>query len=178
MTAFASARAIPGPTVPPGLLRAAASVAALLLAGVPRVAADGPGSFCVTCTGPDATYVCEVRDRGAAVAAGMQGQLQCIQSLARRHGHQTCAADRRTATSCHGPLHEVTMENAAPAPSAAAVPTPIAAGHSRLPDAPPQESPSRAPPTPEPTALEKAGQAIGSTAQKTWTCMTSLFKDC
>ena len=70
------------------------------------------------------------------------------------------------------------MENAAPAPPAAAVRTPVAAGQSRLPDAPPLESPSRTPPTPEPTALEKAGQAIGSAAQKTWTCMTSLLKDC
>lgn len=73
--------------------------------------------YCVVCAEPAATYRCVAAD----VTAGSRdagARLACIQDIARRAGHQTCAIDRSPAAVCAG--REWVLSAAAVAPAAGA----------------------------------------------------------
>lgn len=152
------------------------------------VLAPGPAGavdHCVSCTGPTASYVCEVNGLAETAATGLQGQLLCIKSLAAEGGHQTCSITRNAAAACAGPLRSVGMPlegrptdsragmDPAPAPTrtGAAPPTAASPEPAKEPEPSAKAAPSR-------SVLQKAGDNIGLAASKTWACMSSLFKDC
>lgn len=128
-------------------------------------AAAAATDYCVTCTGPDATYVCEVQGMSGPAATGMHGQMLCIKDLAAAGGHKTCSVLRNAPGPCSGPLRIV-------APPAAVDTAPAVAKSSVL-------HPVAKPATPAPAnVLEAAGDGISNMVKKSWSCVASLFKDC
>ncbi len=71
--------------------------------------------YCVSCTGPDASYRCEVGGNGADARAW----LMCITELAKEGGHDSCSVDRKAASPCPG-IHKVLA-----APEGAPPPPPV-----------------------------------------------------
>lgn len=152
----------------------ATTIAGLAAAAATALAAEAAADYCVTCTEPDASYTCEVRGVAEQAARGMQGQMLCIKALAAENGHKTCSVNRNTPTACAGPLRvvgppesaDVTVgTNTLPAPTAK--PGTIAAVPANEPVGEPPKGP-----------LASAGREISEAAKKSWSCVTSLFKDC
>ncbi len=141
---------------------AVTAAASAVLTAVMSTAAAGATDYCVTCTGPDATYVCEVAGMSAPAATGMQGQMLCIKQLAAEGGHKTCSVLRNAQGPCAGPLRTVAPPDAERAAPVASHPDP----------APKSEGPVQQ------SALEAAGDGIATAAKKSWSCVASLFKDC
>jgi hypothetical protein len=75
-----------------------ASVAAAAFAVLAPAAAED-ASYCVTCTGPDQTYVCHVTGEGARRNDALK--LYCIVRTAKDGGHASCGA-RNEVSGCHG----------------------------------------------------------------------------
>jgi hypothetical protein len=73
------------------------SLAAAFGALAPAAAEDA--SYCVTCTGPNQTYVCHVTGEGAGRTDALK--LYCIVRTAKEGGHASCAA-RNEVSSCQG----------------------------------------------------------------------------
>jgi hypothetical protein len=61
-------------------------------------AAEG-ASYCVSCTGPDQTYICNVTGEGARRTDALK--LYCIVRTAKEGGHASCAA-RNEVAGCNG----------------------------------------------------------------------------
>jgi hypothetical protein len=78
---------------------AGAGLAVSLLAGAGFGARASETAFCVTCKGPDETYVCKVNTdvRGQADAL----KLYCVVRTAKEGGHASCAA-RDDVAGCNG----------------------------------------------------------------------------
>jgi hypothetical protein len=81
------------------LLRA--TVAAGAFVCVSHMALAGEASYCVTCNGPDQTYLCRVAAGGAKASDALK--LYCIMRTAKEGHHASCAAERATA-ACNGVL--------------------------------------------------------------------------
>jgi len=163
--------------------------------------------YCVTCTGPDATYRCTIASEAGVAVPPSRGQLLCITKLAQTGNHASCSVGRTTAGPCDGEPRTVMYTSAAeialppigvPQPGAVETESPGLAVEEPPPPAP--QTPDEAPPqTVEELAkqtveasgkgLKKAGEAVsdgakstgeavGNAVSKTWKCMTSLFSDC
>lgn len=63
--------------------------------------------YCVTCTGPDATYRCVIGGEASQAARTSRGQFLCITELAKAGGHASCSAARGQATPCPGETRTV-----------------------------------------------------------------------
>lgn len=72
--------------------------------------------FCVSCKGPEQTYVCEVNaGNGGRNAAALR--LHCVVNAARDRGHQSCTVPKVAADPCVGPrLQYVYSGDALPLP--------------------------------------------------------------
>lgn len=155
-------------------------VMAFVWAAAPALAqqAAPAAGHCVTCTGPDATYTCAISGMTSAAAAGFQGQVLCIKSLAAEGHHASCTVNRRVSETCVGEVRTVIAEGGASAAPAA----PPAQKTEAAPDTPPAESSSPEHATGPAEALKggiaKVGDSINKAAGKTWSCVSSLFKDC
>ena len=151
-------------------------------------AAASAQEFCVTCTGPEATYRCVIGGDNLATRS-TRGQLLCITELAKSGHHASCSAGRLSEGTCPGELRTVVFpgeaEPMAPVPAEApppAIPGPYAKqpveakGPAGAP--PPATPPANLPPgeaapaeTPPPEApsnavedgLKKAGKAVSDT---------------
>lgn len=204
--------------------RRLARILACLAAVVSGPTALGAAEYCVACSGPDARYRCAMD--GAGLAGDTGAQLACIQDIARRAGHATCAIDRTPVESCNGTPWTVAgspessgteggvivprvreappqarQEPSAGRPAAGTrvpgagesdtVYRPMGAepaGAAETGPAPRATSAGTATARPDATAaegapakksaLEKVGEAIGSAAKKSWSCVSSLFSDC
>lgn len=149
--------------------------------------------YCVTCTGPSATYVCAIEGLSAQAAAGMQGQVLCIKQLANAGRHEQCRIDRHASTICQGPLR--TASPAAGDESIPAQPAALPATPRQTPPAgnpanvaqdaiQPATVPGGAATDPAPggpaqwSVLKKTGDNIGQAISKSWSCVTSLFSNC
>ncbi len=144
--------------------------------------------YCVTCTGPSATYVCAIEGLSAQAAAGIQGQVLCIKQLATAGRHEQCWIDRHASTVCHGPLRTASPaagdEGVAPPATPRQAPpagtTPNAAQDAIQ----PATAPGGAATDPAPggpaqwSVLKKTGDNIGKAISKSWSCVTSLFSNC
>ncbi len=76
----------------------AAFAAALFLCAL-HGAEAGSAAFCVTCKGPDQTYLCHVT--GDDVGRNDAAKLYCVVRTAKEGGHASCGAREATA-DCHG----------------------------------------------------------------------------
>ena len=74
------------------------SFAIVLGLAVPASASE---SYCVSCSGPQASYLCEV-DIPDGVVPTQSPQLYCAYRLADEGHHASCASRRADATSCQG----------------------------------------------------------------------------
>jgi hypothetical protein len=183
-----------------------AMVCALVVASV-GTAGAAAADVCVVCSGPDATYRCTVdqaNDIGRYRSGDRVLQMLCISELARAGGHTKCRVSRDATGFCAGEPRTIGLaglEAALAHGSADAPPAPVD-GH-QTPPAPAQGGPPR---TVEELArrttqasseqlrkagevmsdsassaasrLERAGDAIGRAAKKSWLCVTSLFNQC
>lgn len=70
--------------------------------------------YCVTCTGPDATYRCLIGGEASPSARSSRGQFLCITELAKAGGHASCSAARGQATPCPGETRTVMFSLADP----------------------------------------------------------------
>ena len=75
---------------------AAPFAAAMLFCALPGAEA-GDAAYCVTCKGPEQTYLCRVAGDVRSDAA----KLYCVVRTAKEGGHASCAAREATA-GCHG----------------------------------------------------------------------------
>ena len=161
-----------------------AATAWATLAGYPAAALD----FCITCTAPDAHYLCRM-DRPPAHSRDLRLQLLCISQLAQIGSHATCAIDNPRPQTCNGVLRVVE------APEDLTAPPATAAGPSPEPAAEPSQGAAEtvvtkevSEPKPPQAAdaapakgggvLDKTGRAISQAAKKTWKCLSTLFGDC
>ena len=77
---------------------AAPFAVAMLFCALPGAEA-GDAAFCVTCKGPDQTYLCRVT--GDAISRNDAAKLYCVVRTAKEGGHASCGARDATA-GCHG----------------------------------------------------------------------------
>ena len=150
--------------------------------------------FCVTCSGPTASYRCLIGgDSGNAAARSSRGQFLCITELAKAGGHASCSATRGQSTPCPGETRTVmfTLSDPGAAPLATTSPpalvpvpsstTPLAPGQDLPPVAvsPPQPQPAQSPPAVEtgsaPPAEEKPN-VVEDLANKTGKAMSDTGK--
>ncbi len=102
--------------------------------------------YCVTCSGPDATYRCVIGGEASPASRSSRGQFLCITELAKAGGHASCSAARGQATPCPGETRTVmfTLGDPGASPLETGTPQP-------MPAAPPL-SPAMAPGTTQPLA--------------------------
>lgn len=151
--------------------------------------------YCVTCTGPSASYVCAIEGLSESAAARIQGQVLCIKQLATEGRHEQCKIDRTATAVCQGLLKTVhppaedqpaaapPSSPARPASAPAIQPAPDVARpgaqSAPKPDASAHVTANTAPAKPDTrSGLQKAGDSIGTAVSKSWSCVTSLFSDC
>ena len=178
----------------PRLLLLLAGCVALLCHGAPARAAE----YCVSCSGPDATYRCKIEGTPDGSGEDPRAQLLCIRQLAESGAHESCSVARTASYPCPGdlwviagPVGEIVPPPATAEPAASpAAPAPPADGNpdgQPDPQAPPKtvkEGLKKAGETISGTAekageqIGNAGSAVGNAAKKTWNCLTSLFSDC
>ena len=72
--------------------------ASLLLCALSGVEA-GEAAYCVTCKGPDQTYLCRVN--GEAIGRNDPVKLYCVERTAKEGGHASCGA-RDASAGCNG----------------------------------------------------------------------------
>jgi hypothetical protein len=142
---------------------------------------------CVVCSGPDASYRCTVEKAEKIGRFGNVGdkalQLVCAKELARQGGHDKCSARRDGgADACTGALTTLPLASlieAAQAPPPAPVIAAVPVDPAKAVD--PKSEPPR-------TVLELAQRTgetskkqlktVGTAAERTWTCLSSLFQQC
>ncbi len=127
-------------------LRALASPIVIVLGlAAPASASE---SYCVSCSGPQAVYLCEVTVPDEVVAS-QSPQLYCAYRLASEGHHASCASRRADAASCQGEPRKLAYQG----PSLA---TP---GTVTAPSAEPAEpTPPAGAPTPEPVTGDSTAQ--------------------
>lgn len=177
--------------------RIAIAVAALALAGF--APAHGQET-CVVCKAPEATYRCTVEkaEKLERLGRGVERAVHvaCAKELARQGGHASCSVRREAQGSvCVGDLRNLSVASlvealSAPGPVAPVVPVqpPVPAAEVKAVDpkgAPPKVGPPRtvqelAERTSETSKqqLKDASDSVGGAMQKTWACLSSLFKRC
>lgn len=158
--------------------------AVLMIAGISTGAPAIAAEYCVTCSGPDATYRCQIGSAGGETRADPRSQFLCISELARLGGHQSCSVNRVQEGDCDGPVKTVAAPGdlpegvpviAAP-PQSAEVPKDVAeqppAANSNettlpKPDAPPRTVEEMAKQSAKSSgeALGKAGEAVKDGAE-------------
>jgi len=77
----------------------AAFAAGLLAAWAVPSSMAGEAAYCVTCTGPDQTYVCRVMAGGSKPSDALK--LYCVIRTAKEGHHASCSAER-SSPSCNG----------------------------------------------------------------------------
>jgi hypothetical protein len=146
---------------------------------------------CVVCSGPQATYRCSIEKTVDKLsrygAAGEKAlQLVCARELARQGKHEKCAARRDAATSCEGDAREIPLASlidayTTPPPVAA----PVVAAPAVTAEAPKAADAKQEPPRTMLELAERTGETskqqlkkVGNAAERTWTCIASLFEKC
>ena len=78
------------------------SLLCVFIVGTYAAAHAETAEFCVSCTGPEQTYLCAI-ESGSAVRNASSLRLYCVVNTARERGHQSCTARKEAADSCDGP---------------------------------------------------------------------------
>ena len=129
----------------------------------------GAGEVCVSCLEPTATYRCTFdQERKLERLPYADDVLQhvCLKVLAKAGGHARCNINRQ-AVICDGIPKTVTLTDyeQAVAGGGSDAPTKVEGLGSRAAQSMTEQ-------------LKKAGDAVGGTVKKSWTCLSSLFKEC
>ena len=140
--------------------------------------------YCVACTEPTAVYRCVIE--GARPGGGQPLQMLCVTAMAREGRHATCGIKRGTVFDCDGPVKRVPWSS-----TELQVETPGATATADRPEPDPNEPPrtlvemarraneqSKKANDDAKESFKSTGEAIGNATKKSWTCLTSLFKDC
>src|SRR6516225_5291680 len=141
----------------------------------------GEVAYCVTCQGPDQTYLCRVN--GDEVRQSDAVKLYCVVRTAEEGGHASCAARNATA-ACNGiekhySYNGPSIANQSPAPSSGTTSS-HAAAQEPLPELPHGTAtvPLSAAPTESASPPPEHKRGVGSFARNTYRCVRSLFRRC
>ena len=179
------------PAMRSGVGGLAISASALLLsAAVAMSQSPQRTEACVTCSGPDAVYRCEVESADGKPISPERAQLFCIARLAKEGAHETCAVRRRDKAECVGLAKrfaydgtllgldakpaEPPIEKALPPKDQAKAKEPATVVEASK-DA--VEASKRNLTTINKTVTESA-EKTKSAAKSTWHCVKSFFSDC
>ena len=156
--------------------------------------------FCVTCTGPDATYRCVIGGEVSTATRSSRGQFLCITELARTGHHASCSAARGQATPCPGETRTVMFPadepavppmaeplapasppmqpaQSAPPPAFAPAPVPQQAQPQVPHDQQAVQPPPEAPPTEaKPNAVEQIAKKTGEAVTETGNAVGNAMK--
>ena len=111
------------------------------------------GELCVVCTKPDATYSCTVDQSTRFVKFKFGDEIQghiCTIMLTKKGSHERCTVVQNPNAACDGPPRTITFTDYQ------------------------QMQASDGSSTYEPGLIAVVGNKIN----KTWICITSIFKDC
>ncbi len=90
-------------------------LAALTLCLLPTAGNAAETSFCVTCSAPQKTYVCNVST--PSINPGNKAlQLYCMMKTAKDGGHRSCSAKRKPSTQCTGAVKNYTFDGSGKLP--------------------------------------------------------------
>lgn len=170
--------------------RQAFSVFALLLTmAIPAGASE---EVCVACSGPSAIYRCTIDE--ASKIAGYRGgkrllQVACITELAREGGHAECRVKRTGSEGCIGQDKAVSLMSSVEglaakldgetSPQSPSADEDVAASEPPKPGPPKTvEELARRTASASKDQLQKTGNTVGDAMKKSWSCVTSLFKNC
>lgn len=84
-------------------------LAAVVLCLLPSAGQAAETSFCVTCSAPQKTYVCNVRTP-TSNPGNKALQLYCMVKTAKDGGHRSCSATRKPTTQCKGTVKNYTFD--------------------------------------------------------------------
>ncbi len=125
----------------------------------------GAGELCVTCAEPAAVYRCAIEKADQLDKLGIDEKIPrkiCSEVLARTGGHKSCEITGKSGEPCDGTLKTVGLDDVykarAGAPDTSTVVPSLA---DRASD-----------------AAQSVGEVAANSAQKSWSCITSLFQEC
>lgn len=164
---------------------------AIVLTTAAQGGAASAQSVCVECAGPARTYACSIKDiekvqqfRGSQRAR----DFLCMTEIARVGGHQSCRIGTAFSGPCIGQPFEIDVTKPQVDQAEAAAKTeaggqPAAADRKGPPETLEQLAKQTLAVSKEQMAaadeqVRKAGQTVGGVAQRTWTCVVSLFSKC
>lgn len=158
-----------------------------LLAFDVNPSAAGEAAYCITCTGPDQTYLCRVTGEGSSQNDVFK--LYCIVRTAKQGRHATCAATG-SAESCRGVVKNYNYRGPSLPASLAENPR-VKRFISRMEEdqatdvrshSPPRQENASSPPQSRfrrvKHAAYNAGAAVGRFGGTTYRCLRSLFRNC
>ena len=142
--------------------------------------ASGAAEYCVSCSGPDVSYRCQIEGTAEGPGADPRAQLLCIRQLAESGAHDSCSVARSTSYPCPGETRVIA------GPVGEVVPPPAIepGGEPSTPPGPEGEQTEAQPADPaqppktmqellagqtvqsSKEGLKKAGEAISGTAEK------------
>jgi hypothetical protein len=170
---------------PLALLELTTLASLLALNAVP--AAAGEAAYCITCTGPDRTYLCRVTGEGSSQNDIFK--LYCIVRTAKQGRHASCAAIGR-AENCRGVVKTYNYRGPSLPDSLAENPR-VKRFISRIEEdqatdmrshSPPRQENASSPPQSRfqraKHAAYNAGAAVGRFGHTTYRCLSSLFRNC
>ena len=150
-------------------------------------AAAGEAAYCITCTGPDRTYLCRVTGEGSSQNDIFK--LYCIVRTANQGRHASCAATGR-AENCHGEVKTYNYRGPSLPDSLAENPR-VKRFISRMEKdqaadmrshSPPRQKTASLPPQSRVQRVKhaayNAGAAVGRFGRTTYWCLRSLFRNC
>jgi hypothetical protein len=149
---------------------------------------------CVTCSGPDASYRCEVESPDGKTISPERAQLFCIARLAKDGAHEACSVRRRDTTECTGLVRRYpfdgTLLGLEARPAEPPVDTALAPKDKPKPKEPATvveaskeavEASKRSLATINKTVnktVNDGAEKTKSAAKSTWRCLKSFFSDC
>ncbi len=187
----------------PGLSKlSSVSLAGTLLMAIGAAPAHAQEA-CVACEAPAAVYRCTVEKSDKLARFGGTGdkalQHVCAKEMARQGNHEKCSVRRDSrGAQCDGVQRMITIasllesDQASPAPEApsasSASPMPAASVSTKVEPSKPATGGTQPPRTVQELAertgetskqqLKDTGESLGDTAQRTWTCLSTLFQKC
>jgi hypothetical protein len=158
-----------------------------LVALSPVPAAAGEAAFCITCTGPDQTYLCRVTGLGSSQNDIFK--LYCIVRTTKQGRHASCEVSGG-ADNCHGGVKTYNYRGPSLPASLAENPR-VKRFISRMEEdqatdirlhSPPRQEDASSPPRSRfqrvKHASYNAGAGVGRFGRTTYRCLRSLFRNC
>ena len=172
----------------------AISAGAMLLSAAAFSQTPPRTESCVTCSGPDAVYRCEVESADGKTISPERAQLFCIARLAKDGAHDACSVRRRDKAECSGLVKRYpfdgTLLSLEAKPAKPPVETTVVPKDKPKPKEPATvveaskdavEASKRNLATINKTVnktVSEGAEKTKSAAKSTWQCLKSFFSDC